>query len=250
MAQQSRPSNYTQGYSDCTIATHLSRTVDTDAAFLLPRTKKTDHILDVGCGPGPITIGLAEYASEGRTVGLDISMDVLKKAKALAVEARMPTEGTGLPFPDETPDIVYCSQLFGHIPPPELPERALTEMRRVLKTGGILASRDGMDQHFYPRGLDVGRLMPALYRSIGLEGDGGKVQVGAGTRVFSGPEARIWLAWRGIGQLQPGDTFHQSWLDAGITEDEIQQTVSAVKRWAETEDAWYASLQCEILAWK
>lgn len=286
MAQQNqqKPSNYIQGHSKYTTATHETRTADSDAAFLLPHINKTDHILDVGCGPGTITTGLAKYASEGATVGIDISTAVLQKAKTLAADANVISEGPGsvvfeegnilekLAYPDDTFDIVFCSQLFGHLPPPDLPLRALAEIRRVLKPGGLLATRDGAAQHFYPRSLDLDRLwgdnlaraiskgqpdedptgtrMPALFRSAGFDADGGKVRVGAGTTVYSGPEARKWLAWRGAGQLKEGDPFHQSWLDAGITKDEIEQTVLAVEKWAETEDAWFASLQCEMLAWK
>jgi hypothetical protein len=40
----------------------------------------------------------------------------------------------------------------------------------------------------------TGPRMPALLRSAGFDTDGGKVQVGAGTKVFSGPETRKWLA--------------------------------------------------------
>ena len=284
IAQNSQSSNYTQGHSNYTVATHQSRTAESDAAFLLPYIKKIDHILDVGCGPGTITTGLAKYASNGTTVGIDISIDVLQKAKTLAAEANVPTQGPGsvvfeqgnvlegLAYPDDTFDIVFCSQLFGHLPPPDLPLRALAEMRRVLKPGGILATRDGAAQHFYPQSLDLDRLwvqnqsrglskgapaadptgtiMPVLFRSSGFDVDGGKVRVGAGTTVYSGPETRKWLAWRAAGQLQQGDPFRQSWLDAGITEDEIQQTLLAVGKWAEMEDAWYAALQCEMLAWK
>ena len=72
----------------------------------------------------------------------------------------------------------------------------------------------------------------------------------ASTSVFSGSETRQWLAWCGAGQLQQGDAFRQSWLDNDITEDEIQQTLLAVEKWAETEDAWYAAIQCDLLAWK
>jgi hypothetical protein len=68
--------------------------------------------------------------------------------------------------------------------------------------------------------------------------------------VFSGPETRKWLAWRAEGQLREGDPFRQSWLDASITEDEIQETLRAVMKWAEMEGAWFAALQCEMLAWK
>ena len=284
MAQHSQPSNYTQGYSSCTTATHQSRTAESDAAFLLPHIRKIDHILDVGCGPGTITTGLAKYASEGKVVGIDISTDVLQKAKTLANGANVPTQGPGsvvfeqgnilerLAYADETFDIVYCSQVFGHIPLPDLPLQALAEIRRVLKPGGILATRDATAQHFYPPSLDIDRLwvknltrglrkgapatdptatnMPALFRSAGFDVDGGKVRVGAGAMVSSSPEARKWLAWRATGQLRQGDAFRQSWLDAGITEDEIQQTLLAAEKWAETEDTWYVALQCEMLAWK
>jgi hypothetical protein len=57
------------------------------------------------------------------------------------------------------------------------------------------------------------------------------------------------LASRAAGQLQQGDAFRQSWLDAGITEEVIRQTLLAVEKWTEREDAWYAALQCEMLAW-
>jgi ubiquinone/menaquinone biosynthesis C-methylase UbiE len=282
--EHSQSNNYTQGYSNYTIATHLSRTAESDAAFLLPHIKEIDHILDLGCGPGTITTGLAKCASKGKTVGIDMSIDVIQKAKTLAAEANIPTQGPGsvvfeqgnvlerLNYPDDTFDIVYCSQVFGHLPPPGQPLQALIELRRVLKPGGILATRDGLAQHFYPQTLDLDRLwvqnqarglnkgmpaadptgtiMPALLRSAGFDADGGKVRIGAGTKVYSGAETRKWLAWRAAGQLQQGDPFHQSWLDAGITEEEIQQTLLAVRKWAETEDAWFVALQCEMLAWK
>ncbi|KAL9097538.1 MAG: hypothetical protein Q9165_000434 [Trypethelium subeluteriae] len=281
----SQSSPYKQGYSNYTVANHQLRTADSDAAFLLPHIKKTDHILDVGCGPGTITTGLAKHASEGTTVGLDLSSSVLQKAQSLAAEAHVPPSGPGsvtfaqgnvlegLAYPDNTFDVVFCSQLFGHLhPPPDVPLRALTELRRVLKPGGVLATRDAAAQHFFPQSLDLDRLwvrnlsralskgapaadststiMPSLFRRAGFDADGGKVRAGAGTTVYAGEEKRKWLAWRATGQLKEGDPFRQSWLDAGISEEEIQQTLLAVEKWAETEDAWYAALQCEMLAWK
>lgn len=284
MAQQSQPSTYTQGYSNCTIATHLTRTANADAAFVLPYVKKTDRLLDLGCGPGTITIGLAKYASEGSTIGLDISKDVLQKAKALATEANMPTDGPGslvfeeanvlegLEYQDDTFDIIFCSQVIGHIPPPDLPVKALSELRRILKPGGILATRDGLVPHFFPRSLELDRLwsqnqlrgfyqgnppadptntiMPALFRRAGFDADGGKVKVGVSANVQHTAEQRKWLAWRGKGQLKEGDSFRQSWLDAGISEAEIEQTIRAIETWEKTEDAFFTQMQCEMLGWK
>ena len=160
MAQHTQPGSYTPGYSDYTTATHQLRTAESDAAFLLPHIKKTDRILDVSCGPGTITTGLAKYASEGATTGIDISTVVLQKAKTLATEANVPTQGPGavvfekgnmlerLVYPDDTFDIVYSSQVFGHLPSPDMPLKALAEIRRVLKPGGILATRNWVGQHF------------------------------------------------------------------------------------------------------
>ncbi|KAK5633504.1 hypothetical protein RRF57_009218 [Xylaria bambusicola] len=285
MSHNNQSDNYKQGYSNYTTATHEKRTVESNAAFLIPHIKKTDHILDVGCGPGTITTGFAKYAHEGVIIGLDMSAEVLEKAKKLAVEAAMSTEGPGsvrfeqgnvlegLPYREDTFDIVYCSQVLGHMPPPDLPRQALVEMRRVLKPGGILASRTGVSSMFFPRSLQLGRLwtqnlckvlrqgapddiedtwesLPALHRSAGFDADGGKVQIGAGTMVASGSETRKWVSWRITGQLKPDDPFYQSWLDAGIAKEEIQETIHAVNKWTETEDAWFAGLQCEILAWK
>lgn len=52
------------------------------------------------------------------------------------------------------------------------------------------------------------------------------------------------------GGAHTDDTLRQSRLDAGIGEEEIEETLAAVQRWVETEDAWFVSLQCEMLAWK
>lgn len=278
--------NYKQGYSSQTVATQQARTAEAEAAFLLPYIKKTDSILDVGCGPGTITAGLAKCASEGRTTGIDISANVLDRAKAAADEASIPHEGPGsilfkegnilegLPYPDNTFDVVFCSQTLGYMPPPDMPHKALAEMRRVLKPGGVLATRDTLEQHFYPRRVDLDRLwvgnfqravlkghphpeaglapplMPALLRRAGFDADGGKVRIGTGSSAFWGPDMRQKLSKRAESQLQPGDPLYQSWLEAGVTEDGIQETVLASRKWAETEDAWYAALHCEMLAWK
>ena len=41
-------------------------------------------LLDCGCGPGTITIGLAEVLAPGRVVGIDLYEPRLEQARALA----------------------------------------------------------------------------------------------------------------------------------------------------------------------
>jgi ubiquinone/menaquinone biosynthesis C-methylase UbiE len=167
--------SYRQGYSASTVSNHAIRTVDTDAAFLLAHIKPTDRILDVGCGPGTITVGFARYATQGNITGVDVSDAVLDVAKArsdgLAGGAGddSPTPSgavsfvkadvlAGLPFGDNEFDIVFASQLFPHLHG-AASLRALQEMRRVLKPNGILATRDAAEIHWYPTRLQLDNLM-------------------------------------------------------------------------------------------
>lgn len=279
------PNPYKQGYSTETLSTHVRRTATTEASFLLPYIAADARILDVGCGPGTITTSLAKHAPLGQTIGIDISSQVLAKAKTLAAESGASQTGTGsvtfelgnvletLPFPDHSFDVVFASHVFGHFPPPDVPLRGLKEACRVLKPGGILATRDAAVQHFFPRdcGLDrlwagnqykvlmhgtgnppetdlTGAQMPALMRRAGLR----KVQTGAAAMFEASREARRRLAARTTAQLAKdgGDAFRQSWLDAGVSEDEIEETIEAANKWANMVDASFVGLQLENLAWK
>lgn len=265
-------SNYTQGYSKATVASHASRTVQSDASFLLPYIKPTDQMLDVGCGPGTITVGFAGLVPRGLVYGIDISDQVLDQATVVKsldnVLFRKADLLAGIPYQDAHFDIVYSSQLFPHLPTADMRLKALTEMRRVLKPGGILATRDAAELHFYPRKYDLDRLwagnlarglrngeadgvlpggeMPALFRQAGFE----KVEVGAGTTVYAGEEMRRWFVEGCLGRLTEGDEFRESWRRVGITDHEVEETRVALKKWGDDEDAWYVALQAEILAWK
>jgi ubiquinone/menaquinone biosynthesis C-methylase UbiE len=55
----------------------MTRTAERHATHLLPHIKPHQRILDVGCGPGSITLDLAQLVTEGEVVGLDLSEGVL-----------------------------------------------------------------------------------------------------------------------------------------------------------------------------
>ena len=103
------------------------------------------RLLDAGCGPGTVTAGLARAVSPGEVVGLDSAPGVLEHARAHAAEEGVDnvtfTAGDvyALEFADAEFDVVYANQLLQHLTDPV---RAITEMRRVLKPGGLLAVRD------------------------------------------------------------------------------------------------------------
>ncbi len=57
--------HYTHGFHASVLRSHRWRTVENSAAYLLPELKPGQDVLDVGCGPGTITAGLAERVGPG-----------------------------------------------------------------------------------------------------------------------------------------------------------------------------------------
>jgi SAM-dependent methyltransferase len=104
-------------------------------------------VLDVGCGEGE----LARHLPAGAWVGVDASAEML----AGAPEPHHRADATALPFPDESFGSVALLYVLYHLLDPTL---ALTEARRVLKPGGLVAvaapSRHDSPEvaHVLPRG--------------------------------------------------------------------------------------------------
>src|SRR3954465_14986079 len=75
---------YTHGHADSVLQSHRWRTAENSAAYLAPHLRAGLDVLDVGCGPGTITVDLAERVAPGRVGGLDGAAAPLDEARALA----------------------------------------------------------------------------------------------------------------------------------------------------------------------
>ena len=62
---------YTPGYSVNAASFMARRTIDSHAAFLKPHLRPGMRVLDVGCGPGTITQGIAAAVAPGEVTGID-----------------------------------------------------------------------------------------------------------------------------------------------------------------------------------
>jgi ubiquinone/menaquinone biosynthesis C-methylase UbiE len=78
---------YTHGHHESVLASHRWRTAANSAAYLLPYIAPDQAILDVGCGPGTITLDLARHASRGHVVGLDTATGAISAAREAAAGA-------------------------------------------------------------------------------------------------------------------------------------------------------------------
>src|ERR1022692_1158257 len=136
---------YLHGHHDSVLRSHRWRTPANSAGYLLAHLPSGGNVLDIGCGPGTITAGLAALLPEGRVVGIDAAGDVLVQARA---EARRQGAGNAsfevgdvyhLAFADASFDVVHAHQVLQHLSDPIA---ALAERGRVCRDGGVVAARD------------------------------------------------------------------------------------------------------------
>ena len=69
--QPARPEVYSVGYGSSAHRWHSQRFAADRAGFLLPHLRPGMSLLDCGCGPGSITLGLADVVTPGSVVGVD-----------------------------------------------------------------------------------------------------------------------------------------------------------------------------------
>ena len=138
----SAPDRYVPGYDEDAVAFMARRGAETNASFVLPRLASGTRLLDCGCGPGTITVGLARRVAPGLVVAVDRepSQTELTRERATAegidnVEVLV-ADAASLPFPEGSFDTVFSHALIEHL---SRPVEALTEMRRVLAPGGMVA---------------------------------------------------------------------------------------------------------------
>lgn len=173
--------NYTHGHHDSVLRSHGWRTVENSAAYLEPHLRAGVTVLDVGCGPGTITVDIALRVAPARVVGLDASTEVVEKARALARDRGaanvefVVADAYSLPFGNAEFDIVHTHQTLQHVADPVA---VLREMRRVRTTDGVAAAREvdypGVFWHPSSAGLDR---WYALYEAV-HRGNGGEPAAG------------------------------------------------------------------------
>jgi len=174
-------SSYTVGHNEGALARMRSRTAEGCCAFFRQHVEASSRILDCGCGPGSITVGLAQWAPEGQTVGVDIGAEQLDGARAFARDLGLENvafrQGDifDLPFDDNSFDVVFSQAVLIHIPDRE---KAVAEFKRVLRPGGLVALREGIFGSIIIWPEDA--LVREMYRiiALGAERSGGNPDVG------------------------------------------------------------------------
>ncbi len=135
---------YTHGHADAVLRSHRWRTAENSAAYLLPHLTSGLRLLDVGCGPGTLTVDLARRVGPGKVVGVDLEPTVVAEAASFAAAAGVSVEFvsgdfTGVIAPLGGFDVVHAHQVVQHVADPV---GVLRGMGSLVKPGGLVAARD------------------------------------------------------------------------------------------------------------
>lgn len=255
---------YTHGHSEAVLRSHTARTIANSAAYLEPHLAPDLTLLDIGAGPGTITMEFADrvahvHATEIGEAELNLSRERAAGRDNLTFSVE---DVHALSFPDASFDIVHAHQVLQHVSDPVL---ALQEMARVTKPGGIVAVRDADYGAFtwwpetpkltqwldlYRRAArandaepDAGRRLLSWALAAGLTG----TVASSSTWCYATAEERAW--WGGLwADRMTGTAVAQQLIASGAaTSEDLTAIADGWHEWSNAADGWFSLLHGEIL---
>ena len=260
---------YTHGHHDSVLRSHRNRTVDNSAAYLVPHLQPGVRLLDVGCGPGTITVDFAARVAPGEVVAIEREQAVVDEASALAAERGLDNitielgDVYGLAYDDDSFDVVHAHQVLQHLSDPVA---ALSEMRRVTKPGGIVAARDAdyAGMTWYPADERLDRWM-AIYQAVARSNDAepdaaryllawanqvgfSSVTVTGSLWCYADAATRDWWGSLWATRVTASSLAEQAVAKGIATADELDSIAAAFTEWSADPDGYFTVPHGELLA--
>jgi ubiquinone/menaquinone biosynthesis C-methylase UbiE len=248
---------YTHGQHPTVTDSYRWRNADNSAAYALHEMLPGRSLLDVGCGPGSITVDLARRVAPGPVTAVDASVEAVDLARAAAQEAGadnvefLVSDVHGLDLPEGAFDVVHAHQVLQHVADPV---RALAEMRRVARPGGVVAACDSdySGMYWYPRLPELEEWMD-LYQRIarrnGGEPDAGRHMVAwareagftdvtyvAEVWSHSAPDRRVWWGGMWARRILESDMGRQAVEEGYASRQDLERISAGWKAWSRDPD--------------
>lgn len=152
------------------------------------RIQAGQHVLDLGCGTGTLTLMIKQAVPLADVTGLDGDSEVLSIARTKSAQAGLSIRwdlglAYDLPYPDHSFDTVVSSLVIHHLARQDK-LRSFREVLRVLKPGGTFRLLD-----FGPPFNFLTRMQAAIMRNFEETGDNFRGQLPALLREAAFPYA-------------------------------------------------------------
>jgi ubiquinone/menaquinone biosynthesis C-methylase UbiE len=265
--QKARAHGVTPGLSQ----DYVTRRADQQAAFVLPYLRPGMDLLDIGCGPGTITLGLAQAVAPGQVTGIDHDRQHIEAARALASDQEVTNinfqigDALTLPFENGSLDVAFENNMFTHLA--QTAVQAAREAYRVLKPQGFFAARDvdadsvvwghhndlirQLDELFNAwhksRGSDItlGKRLPSILRQAGFMNTVKSVSADTKSTLEetrSHAQITISLLDGPFGR----DIVNNGWVNGSV----VERLKENIREWGEHPDAFFANVHVEVIGWK
>ena len=261
--------DYSHGHDPSVLASHATRTAANSCAYFLDLVEPGDRILDLGCGPGSISLDLAGIVGPtGWVVGVDFALAAVAAARRAAA-----ARGDGRtrflvgdvfdpPLERGRFDVVHAHQLLQHVADPVA---VLQTMGQLCAPGGIVVARDadyaGMTWFPASTALERWREIYSIgARAHGGEPDAGRrllswantaglrvISAGSSTWTYADDAARTWWASSQARRVRRSNFARQA-AEQGCGPAQIEETAQGWERWGANPDGWFCMPHGEIIA--
>ena len=264
--------NYVLGYESKIVDMLNTHNLLREGRFFISHLKPGMRILDVGCGPGSISISFARCFPYITIVGIDIDQGQITQARDAARHQGLDNiefhvaDVYALPFESESFDAIFAHTLFMHL---AKPKAALQDLFRVIKSHGIIGIREGISgfesftdlalpRRFNSLGelfkqtfdksqgvLDIGIKLKGLLHESGFD----DIKISSHAEVYDQPDDLETLkSWY---QSTFSTTLGQEILKHGIlSPEELKALIASMSNWPQDPGALSILCWVEYLAQK
>jgi SAM-dependent methyltransferase len=245
--------SYTPGHTANASDFMARRSLQSHGQFFLGHLTPGVSVLDCGCGPGTITLGIARAVRPGPVTGVDFGASQVERATARATAEAVANvtfrvaDCYALPFADSTFDRIFSNALLEHLSDSV---RALKEMHRTLKPGGVIgvSSPDWGGFVLAPPSAELAHAVEAY---TGLQArNGGDVHVGRKLGVHLGAAGFEGVQMSARYECYPDRSLIGEFLALQLEQQGDAPSARTLRDWSKHEGGMFAQTWVEAVARK